>query len=110
MDEALPSLPQRLPLGDIPSAKRGVRGVALGNFLAHATFLMRTESFSQVRARESQLGGPEVADHAPGAVHRPFEAREDIRNRIARFDEKPLPTQMIEELTAFAALLRAFVS
>jgi hypothetical protein len=34
----------------------------------------------------------------------------DIRNRIAHFDEKPLPKQMIEELTAFAALLRAFVS
>ncbi|MFF8650549.1 CBS domain-containing protein [Streptomyces griseoluteus] len=47
-DEALPSLPQRLLLGDIPSAKRGVRGVTLGNSLAHATFLMRTESFSQV--------------------------------------------------------------
>ena len=34
----------------------------------------------------------------------------DIRNRIAHFDEKPLPTRLIEELTAFAALLRAFVS
>ncbi|NEE24115.1 CBS domain-containing protein, partial [Streptomyces sp. SID7982] len=47
-DEALPSLPQRLLLSDLPSAKRGVRGVTLGNSLAHATFLMRTESFSQV--------------------------------------------------------------
>ncbi|MBM7440094.1 hypothetical protein JOC24_003518 [Streptomyces sp. HB132] len=34
----------------------------------------------------------------------------DIRNRIAHFGEKPLPTQMIEGLTAFAASLRAFVS
>jgi len=34
----------------------------------------------------------------------------DIRNRIAHFDEKPLPQQMIEELTTFAKLLRAFVA
>ncbi|MGW9024878.1 CBS domain-containing protein [Streptomyces sp. NPDC055722] len=34
----------------------------------------------------------------------------DIRNRIAHFDEKPLPQQMIDELTTFAKVLREFVS
>ncbi|MBB1257853.1 CBS domain-containing protein [Streptomyces alkaliterrae] len=34
----------------------------------------------------------------------------DIRNRIAHFDEKPLPQEMLDELTTFAKLLRAFVS
>ncbi|MGW0839092.1 CBS domain-containing protein [Streptomyces sp. NPDC002787] len=34
----------------------------------------------------------------------------DIRNRIAHFDEKPLPPQMIDELTTFAKVLRAFAS
>jgi hypothetical protein len=34
----------------------------------------------------------------------------DIRNRIAHFDEKPLPQEMIDELTTFAKVLRAFVS
>ncbi len=34
----------------------------------------------------------------------------DIRNRIAHFDEKPLPREMLEELTTFANLLRAFAS
>lgn len=34
----------------------------------------------------------------------------DIRNRIAHFDEKPLPEQMIDELTTFAKVLREFVS
>ncbi|WP_410535975.1 CBS domain-containing protein [Streptomyces sp. KL2] len=34
----------------------------------------------------------------------------DIRNRIAHFDEKPLPREMIDELTTFAKLLRAFAS
>ncbi|MFG2722081.1 CBS domain-containing protein [Streptomyces sp. NPDC048416] len=34
----------------------------------------------------------------------------DIRNRIAHFDEKPLPREMIDELTTFAKLLRAFVA
>ncbi|WP_330349965.1 CBS domain-containing protein [Streptomyces sp. NBC_00582] len=34
----------------------------------------------------------------------------DIRNRIAHFDEKPLPQEMIDELTTFAKLLRAFVA
>ncbi|MFE2099094.1 CBS domain-containing protein [Streptomyces sp. NPDC059468] len=34
----------------------------------------------------------------------------DIRNRIAHFDEKPLPQEMLDELTTFAKVLRAFVS
>ncbi|GGW82805.1 CBS domain-containing protein [Streptomyces lomondensis] len=34
----------------------------------------------------------------------------DIRNRIAHFDEKPLPQAMIDELTTFAKVLRAFAS
>jgi CBS domain-containing protein len=34
----------------------------------------------------------------------------DIRNRIAHFDEKPLPEQMLDELTTFAKVLREFVS
>ena len=34
----------------------------------------------------------------------------DIRNRIAHFDEKPLPPEMIDELTTFANVLRAFAS
>ncbi|MFF0016203.1 CBS domain-containing protein [Streptomyces sp. NPDC005374] len=34
----------------------------------------------------------------------------DIRNRIAHFDEKPLPQEMLDELTTFAKLLRAFVA
>ncbi|MFF7329025.1 CBS domain-containing protein [Streptomyces sp. NPDC008150] len=34
----------------------------------------------------------------------------DIRNRIAHFDEKPLPPELIDELTTFANLLRAFVA
>lgn len=34
----------------------------------------------------------------------------DIRNRIAHFDEKPLPQDMLDELTTFAKLLRAFVA
>ncbi|QUC61560.1 CBS domain-containing protein [Streptomyces sp. A2-16] len=34
----------------------------------------------------------------------------DIRNRIAHFDEKPLPKEMIDELTTFAKVLRAFVA
>lgn len=34
----------------------------------------------------------------------------DIRNRIAHFDEKPLPPEMIDELTTFAKVLRAFAS
>jgi hypothetical protein len=33
----------------------------------------------------------------------------DIRNRIAHFDEKPLPQELLNELTTFAKLLRAFV-
>jgi hypothetical protein len=32
----------------------------------------------------------------------------DIRNRIAHFDEKPLPQEMLDELTTFAKVLRAF--
>ncbi|MGW0768913.1 CBS domain-containing protein [Streptomyces sp. NPDC002671] len=47
-DEALPSLPQRLLLGDVPSARRGVLGVNPGTPLGQATFLMRTKSLSQV--------------------------------------------------------------
>ncbi|PJE95770.1 hypothetical protein CUT44_21130 [Streptomyces carminius] len=49
-EEALPShaLPQRLLLGDIPSARRGVVSVNPGTPLAQATFLMRTEAVSQV--------------------------------------------------------------
>ncbi|MFE3500926.1 CBS domain-containing protein [Kitasatospora sp. NPDC059160] len=34
----------------------------------------------------------------------------DIRNRIAHFDEKPLPEELISELTTFAKLLRDFVA
>ncbi|MFE6829185.1 CBS domain-containing protein [Streptomyces sp. NPDC057690] len=34
----------------------------------------------------------------------------DIRNRIAHFDEKPLPQELLRELTTFAKLLRAFVA
>ncbi|PSM41351.1 hypothetical protein C6Y14_21465 [Streptomyces dioscori] len=34
----------------------------------------------------------------------------DIRNRIAHFDEKPLPQELLDELTTFANLLRAFVA
>lgn len=39
-----------------------------------------------------------------------LERVKDIRNRIAHFDEKPLPEQQMRELTAFAKLLRDFVS
>jgi hypothetical protein len=35
---------------------------------------------------------------------------QDIRNRIAHFDEKPLPPGMLDELTTFAKVLRAFAS
>ncbi|MDH6114362.1 hypothetical protein P3T36_000763 [Kitasatospora sp. MAP12-15] len=41
---------------------------------------------------------------------RHLERVKDIRNRIAHFDEKPLPNEMLAELTAFAKLLRDFVS
>lgn len=41
---------------------------------------------------------------------RHLERVKDIRNRIAHFDEKPLPDDLIRELTAFAKLLRDFVS
>ncbi|MFG2905822.1 CBS domain-containing protein [Kitasatospora sp. NPDC048286] len=34
----------------------------------------------------------------------------DIRNRIAHFSEKPLPADMLAELTSFTKLLRDFVS
>lgn len=34
----------------------------------------------------------------------------DIRNRIAHFDEKPLPQELLDELRTFAKVLRAFVS
>lgn len=34
----------------------------------------------------------------------------DIRNRIAHFDEKPLPRHLIDELTTFAKVLREFVA
>ncbi|MEV1051476.1 CBS domain-containing protein [Streptomyces sp. NPDC049887] len=34
----------------------------------------------------------------------------DIRNRIAHFDEKPLPQELLDELTTFAKLLRAFAA
>ncbi|MEZ3178690.1 CBS domain-containing protein [Streptomyces pimonensis] len=49
-DEALPShaLPQRLLLGDIPSARRGLMSVGPGTPLSQATFLMRTKGFSQI--------------------------------------------------------------
>ncbi|MFI7870030.1 CBS domain-containing protein [Streptomyces salinarius] len=49
-DEALPSnaLPQRLLLGDIPSARRGLTSVGPGTPLSQATFLMRTKGFSQI--------------------------------------------------------------
>lgn len=39
-----------------------------------------------------------------------LERVKDIRNRIAHFDEKPLPEQQVRELTTFAKLLRDFVS
>ncbi|MFE2022466.1 CBS domain-containing protein [Streptomyces sp. NPDC059499] len=49
-DEALPShvLPQRLLLGDLPSARRGVRCVGLGTTLPQTTYLMRTRGLEQV--------------------------------------------------------------
>ncbi|HCA87288.1 MAG TPA: hypothetical protein DEQ61_18485 [Streptomyces sp.] len=49
-DDALPShaLPQRLLLGDIPSARRGVVSVGPGTPLSQTTFLMRTKGLSQV--------------------------------------------------------------
>ncbi|MGW2641545.1 CBS domain-containing protein [Streptomyces sp. NPDC001348] len=49
-EEALPShaLPQRLLLGDIPSARRGLVSVGPGTPLAQATFLMKTEGVSQI--------------------------------------------------------------
>src|SRR5690349_8650773 len=49
-EEALPSaaLPQRLLLGDIPSARRGLVSVGPGTPLAQTTFLMRTKSIAQV--------------------------------------------------------------
>lgn len=49
-DEALPShaLPQRLLLGDIPSARHGLMSVGPGTPLSQATFLMRTKGFSQI--------------------------------------------------------------
>ncbi|MFH9174368.1 CBS domain-containing protein [Streptomyces albogriseolus] len=49
-DEALPShaLPQRLLLGDIPSARRGVVSVGPGTPLSQTTFLMRTKGLAQV--------------------------------------------------------------
>ncbi|GGW35479.1 CBS domain-containing protein [Streptomyces griseoloalbus] len=49
-DEALPSnaLPQRLLLGDIPSARRGLVSVGPGTPLSQTTFLMRTKGLSQV--------------------------------------------------------------
>ncbi len=49
-EESLPShaLPQRLLLGDIPSARRGVACVGPGTPLAQATFMMRTQGLSQV--------------------------------------------------------------
>ncbi|WP_215455027.1 CBS domain-containing protein [Streptomyces sp. ATCC 21386] len=49
-DEALPShaLPQRLLLGDIPSARRGVVSVGPGTPLSQTTFLMRTKGLSQI--------------------------------------------------------------
>lgn len=74
-DEALPSLPQRLLLSDLPSAKRGVRGVTLGNSLAHATFLMRTESFSQVPVTTGMAQIHGVVTW--GSVARMYEAGKD---------------------------------
>jgi CBS domain-containing protein len=49
-EEALPSaaLPQRLLLGDIPSARRGLLSVGPATPLAQATFLMRTNGVSQL--------------------------------------------------------------
>jgi CBS domain-containing protein len=49
-EEALPSaaLPQRLLLGDIPSARRGLVSVGPGTPLPQATFLMRTKGVAQV--------------------------------------------------------------
>ncbi|MBY8341621.1 CBS domain-containing protein [Streptomyces spinosirectus] len=49
-DEALPShaLPQRLLLGDMPSARRGLVSVGPGTPLSQTTFLMRTKGLSQV--------------------------------------------------------------
>ncbi|MFI2640607.1 CBS domain-containing protein [Streptomyces sp. NPDC018610] len=49
-DEALPShaLPQRLLLGDIPSARRGLVSVGPGTPLSQTTFLMRTKGLSQI--------------------------------------------------------------
>lgn len=49
-EEALPShaLPQRLLLGDIPSARRGVVSVGPGTALSQTTFLMRTKGLAQV--------------------------------------------------------------
>ncbi|MFD1830771.1 CBS domain-containing protein [Streptomyces desertarenae] len=49
-DDALPShaLPQRLLLGDIPSARRGLLSVGPGTPLSQTTFLMRTKGLSQV--------------------------------------------------------------
>lgn len=49
-DEALPShaLPQRLLLGDLPAARRGLVSVGPGTPLSQTTFLMRTHDVSQV--------------------------------------------------------------
>ncbi|MDX2644326.1 CBS domain-containing protein [Streptomyces sp. PA03-1a] len=49
-EEALPShaLPQRILLGDLPSARRGVRCVGPGHTLAQTTYLMRTRGLAQV--------------------------------------------------------------
>ncbi|MGW8991762.1 CBS domain-containing protein [Streptomyces zhihengii] len=49
-EDALPSaaLPQRLLLGDIPSARRGLLSVGPATPLAQATFLMHTNGLSQV--------------------------------------------------------------
>ncbi|ROR38150.1 CBS domain protein [Kitasatospora cineracea] len=41
---------------------------------------------------------------------RHLERVKDIRNRIAHFDAKPLPAEMIQELVAFTKLLRDFAS
>ncbi|MFF7456803.1 CBS domain-containing protein [Kitasatospora sp. NPDC008115] len=48
--EPLPSqaLPQRLHLGDLACARNGVAGVGLNTSLAQATYLMRTNGYSQV--------------------------------------------------------------
>ncbi|WP_327066320.1 CBS domain-containing protein [Kitasatospora sp. NBC_01302] len=53
------------------------------------------------------LGWPAM-DRAQFVRH--LERVKDIRNRIAHFDEKPLPDELLAELTTFTKLLRDFVS